>query len=139
MPRTHGFLEEAVKEIKSRPGQSANEIVLRLLEDGIAASSALNPIGSLVATLHKHHASKSVRREWKGGEYRFYPEEKLKVEKIGATQELDKSHKCNQSIGDLPTDCIDFIDALLVLPQFTNRKDVVIWLIRKGMESVEVS
>ena len=36
MDRSHGFLEEAVKEITARPGQSANGIAKRLLADGRA-------------------------------------------------------------------------------------------------------
>lgn len=139
MPRSHGFLDEAAKEIRARPGQSAQEIARRLLADGRATSTAEGPVGSLVATLHKHHAGKSVRREWRAGQYRYFPESDSEAEETGVLQPLGSSHSCEELTTGLPKDCVEYIDALAVLPQFNNRQDVVLWLIRKGMESVRVS
>ena len=139
MSRSHGFLEEAVKEIRARPGQSATEIARRLLDGGRATSTAENPIGSLVATLHKHHTGKSVRREWQAGQYRYYPEPELKTAGTGTSWILNEEDSCDEFVNGLPKDCNEYIDALLVLPQFNNRRDVMLWLMRKGMESVRVS
>ena len=140
MSRSHGFLEEAAKEIRTRPGQSANEIAKRLLADGRATSTARDPVASLVATLHKHHAAKSVRRERRAGQYRYFPgSDPESGETSASSQPLRVSHSCDGLIADLPQDYIRFIDALLVLPQFTSRRDVILWLIRKGMESAQVS
>lgn len=116
MSRSHGFLEEAVKEIRTRPGQSANEIATRLLDDGRATSTAENPIGSLVATLHKHHAGKSVRREWQAGQYRYYPQSDSKTAGTGESPILGESYPSDEFVNSLPKDCIDYIHALLVLP-----------------------
>ena len=139
MPRSHGFLEEAVKEIVARPGQSAGEIANRLLDDGRATSMALNPIGSLVATLHKHHAVKSVRREWRAGEYRYYPVFDKEPAQTNASQRLNGSYRQEDFTEMLPNDCVEFIEALAVMPQFNDRWEVLIWLIRKGIESGRLS
>ena len=98
MSRSHGFLEQAVEEIKIRPGQSANEIVNRLLQGGMATSSAQNPVGSLVATLHKHYESKGIWREWQEGQYRFYPQP-VKVpsdERASRSSESDADWKLSE-------------------------------------------
>ena len=139
MSRSHGFLEEAVKEIRIRPGQSATEIAERLLADRRATSTAENPVGALMATLHKHHAGKSVRREWQAGQYRYFPELDPEADETSAPQPADNSYSGDALATGLPKDCSEYIDALVVLPQFNNRRDVVLWLIRKGMESVRVS
>ena len=139
MSRSHGFLEEAVKEIRARPGQSANEIARRLLDDGRATSTAENPIGSLVATLHKHQAGKSVRREWQAGQYRYYAESESKSVGTNGARILGESRSCDEFFDIFLKDCIEYIDTLVVLQQFKNRRDVILWLIRKGMESVRVS
>ena len=139
MPRSHGFLEEAVKEITARPGQTANEIARRLLDDGRATSTAENPTGSLVATLHKHHAGKTVTREWQAGQYRYYPEPRPATAGINESEKTSNSYPSDDYAKWLPNDCIAYIDALAVLPQFNSRHDVVLWLIRKGMESVRVN
>ena len=139
MSRAHGFLEEAVKEIIAHPGQTANEIARRLLQDGRANSTAHNQIGSLMATLHKHHAGKSVRREWREGQYRYYPTPDSEEKETNPPQPLGDLQRSDQFAEWLPEDCLEFVDALQMLPQFINRKDVLIWLIRKGMESVRVS
>ena len=139
MSRTHGFLEEAVREIWARPGQSANEIAKRLLDDGRATSTAESPVGSLVATLHKHHAGKSVRREWRAGQFRYYPEDESEGEEAATVQHFGNLSSCDELTLELPKDCAEYIDALAVLPQFNSRREVVQWLIRKGMESVRVS
>ena len=139
MPRVHGFLDEAIKEINARPGQSATEIVNRLLLEGKVTSAAINPIGSLVATLHKHHPSKSVRREWVGGEYRFYPEAQANSIDV---ESLPKSVGHTTTVGAeewIPSDCAEFIDALLVLGRFNSHREAIVWLVRKGMESVKVN
>ena len=138
MSRSHGFLEEAVTEIYARPGQSANEIARRLLDEGRATSTAENPIGSLVATLHKHHFGKSVRREWREGQYRYYPRPEPQADEANALQSLKESSVHNELEGFLPKDCLEDIDALVRLPQFNSRHDVMLWLIRKGMESIRV-
>ena len=139
MARAHGFLEEAVKEIIARPGQTANEIAKRLLEDGRAKSMAENPIGSLVATLHKHHAAKSISREWRKGQFRYYPAGALEDSETDSLLKFGDGEAVEEPVGWLPKDCLDFVDALLELSQFSNRQDAVIWLIRKGKESVRVS
>ena len=139
MPRSHGFLEEAVKEIAARPGQSAGEIARRLLDDGRAGSTALNPIGSLVATLHKHHAVKSVRREWRDGQYRYQPVFDAEPPETTSSQRLDGCYSHYDLTELLPKDCVDYIEALAVLPQFNDRWGVLIWLVRKGMESGRLS
>ena len=139
MQRTRGFLREAVKEIQARPGQTANEIVERLLAIGRAASSAQDPVGSLVATLTKHHAEKSVRREWRDGQYRYYPVTRPKADEPNGSLPNGNPSSCDEVTIKLPEDCKEFIDALVVLPQFTSRREVVMWLVRKGMESTRVS
>ena len=139
MSRSHGFLEEAVKEIWARPGQSAQEIAESLLADGRATSTAESPMGSLVATLHKHHAGKPVRREWQGGQYRYFPESDSQSDEMTELRLPNGSDPSEELTTGLPKDCAEFIDALAVLPQFSGRRDVVLWLLRKGMESVRVS
>ena len=139
MPRIRGFLEEAVKEIGTRPGQTAREIAERLLADGRVASRAQDQRGSLVATLSKHYAEKSVRREWRDGQYRYYPIMGSEAGKADEPQPLISSSSCDALTIELSKDCKEFIDALVVLPQFKGRSEAALWLIRKGMESTRVS
>ena len=139
MPRIRGFLEEAVKEIGSRPGQTAREIAERLLAEGRVASRAQDQRGSLVATLAKHYAEKSVRRELRDGQYRYYPITSSGVDEADESQPISKFASCHALTMELPNDCKEFIDALVVLPQFKGRSEVALWLMRKGMESTRVN
>ena len=139
MSRSHGFLAEAVKEIRSRPGQSAQEIAHRLLADGRATSSAKDPVGSLVATLHKHHPGNSVRRQRRGGQFRFFPVAGSEEGEEAVSTSTGNSIANEELTAVLPRDCIEFIDALVLLRQFTTRRDAVAWLIRKGMASAEIT
>jgi len=139
MRRSHGFLEEAVKEIAMRPGQSATDIAKRLLADGRATSMAKNPVGSLLATLHKYHAEKPVRRKWEAGEYRYYPESEPDEAAPHPPQPEGKSSSGDALLLDLPKDCLEYVNALAVLPQFNTSLDAIVWLLRKGMQSTRVS
>ncbi len=139
MSRSHGFLAEAVKEIRSRPGQSAKEIAERLLADGRATSSARDPVASLVATLHKHHPGTSVRRQKRGGQFKFFPESESDEGEDAVSMPSVESRVDQDLTVALPSDCIEFIDALVILRQFTTRHEAAVWLIRKGMTSAEVT
>lgn len=139
MRRSHGFLEEAVKEIAMRPGQSATDIAKRLLADGRATSMAKNPVGSLLATLHKYHSEKPVLRRWEAGEYRYYPDSESEEAESHPPQPAAGSCLSDAFLLGLPKDCLEYVNALAILPQFSTSRDAVIWLLRKGMQSTRVS
>ena len=139
MSRSHGFLAEAVKEIRSRPGQSAKEIAERLRANGRATSSARDPVASLVATLHKHHPGNSVRRHRRGGQFRFFPVAGSEEGEVAVSTSAGNSIANEELTVVLPRDCIEFIDALVILRQCTTRHEAAVWLIRKGMTSAEVT
>ena len=80
-----------------------------------------------------------MRREWRAGQYRYFPEPNSEAGEAGAPQLSGQPYPFEELVTGLPNDCIEYIDALLKLQQFNSRRDVVVWLIRKGMESVRVS
>ena len=93
---------------------------------------AKNPVGSLVATLHKHHSEKPVVRRWEAGEYRYYPESEPDEAEPLPPQPAGKSGSDDPLILELPKDCLQYVNALALLPQFSTSRDAVIWLLRKG-------
>lgn len=140
MRRSRGFLEEALKEIVMRPGQSATEIAKRLLSEGRATSVAKNPVGSLVATLHKYHAERHVlERRWERGQYRYYPKSETDEADPQPPEPERKSSSDDALLLQLPKDCLEYVNALAVLPQFNTSLDAIVWLLRKGMQSTRVS
>ena len=100
---------------------------------------AKNPVASLVATLHKYHAEKPVRREWDGREYRYYPESELDETKPHPPMPESRSGADDALLLQLPEDCRQYVNALAVLPQFDTSLDAIVWLLRKGMQSTRVS
>ena len=139
MPRERGFLQEARKEINANPGQTAQEIVKRLLEDGRAKSAALNPEMSLAATLSKHYKDISVTRIRDQGLYRYYPSF-YSPAKIASLPEATGSPSPQNSVKlELPTHCKEAADALVTLGKFGSQKEALVWLISKGVESLKVN
>ena len=140
MRRSRGFLAEAVKEIAMRPGQSATEIAKRLLSEGRATSMAKNPVGSLVATLHKYYAeTRALQRRWENGQYRYYPRSETGEADPHPPQPERKSSSDDALLLQLPKDCREYISALVVLPQFDTSLDAIVLLLRNGMKSTRVS
>lgn len=71
--RVTGFSRTAKSYVEQHPGKTAQEIVRYLLGTGAVQSAALEPEGSLVATLHKHHIQLGLERRYDNGTYRYYP------------------------------------------------------------------
>ncbi len=100
---------------------------------------AKNPVGSLLATLHKYHAEKPVQRRWENGEYRYYPESEPDEIEPHPPQPEDTSGTSDALLQELPRDCLEYVNTLAVLPQFSTSLDAIVWLLRKGMQSARVS
>ena len=139
MPRVRGFLDEAVKEIRNRPGQTAGEIVDRLLVEGRVVSKAQDPKGSLVATLAKHHAEKPIYRQRIDGKYRYYPVLDPEAEQTDVPVTVNDISPSDVLTIEVPKECRAAIDAIAVLLPLESRAEAAIWLIRKGIESTSVT
>lgn len=127
--RARGFLEWAIEYINSNPGLTAPEIARKALSLGIVVSTAQNPEGSLVATLHKHHSDqgRSVVRRKELGVFRFYPgdfEEEVS-DPIPDTPSSDRITK------DKLQKLISLADELVDVGKFGTQADALVWLIQK--------
>jgi hypothetical protein len=136
--RIHGFLQEAIAEIQRRPGQSAHEIVDRLLRTGDVQSAAVDPYPSLEGTLHKHHEHHGVERRKEGGVYRYYP-----VGSAEVTNQIPTGSRGNEAKEEdvqvtlrLPRRVTDVADALVAAGTRANRAGAVAWLVEKGIASL---
>ena len=125
--RAQGFLSWAEDYIASNPGLTAQEIAQTCLDRGIVTSSAGNPLGSLVATLHKHHLDhgKIVRRRAPGERaYRYYPRK-------AQSQAVD-AKSGTPSPDRLTPDHLQKLrciaNALVDLGKFNSQADAIVWL-----------
>ena len=125
--RAQGFLSWAEDYIASNPGLTAQEIAQTCLARGIVTSGAGNPLGSLVATLHKHHLDhgKIVRRRGPGERaYRYYPR-KAQSQAVDARSGTAPSDRLTpEHLQKLR--CI--ANALVDLGKFKNHADALDWL-----------
>lgn len=128
----HGFLEWAEDYIDSNPGRTAQHIVHTGLASGAVASDAGNPQGSLVATLHKHHADHGrIVRHWDQIDrvYRFYPAgARTRVYAKPASPEPPTPAAAPAvTIGQLR----NVADTLVHLGKFPNQADALLWLVQE--------
>ena len=129
--RARGFLQWAEDFIQRNPGNTAQVIAQRCLDARVIASTAQNPVGSLVATLHKHFSDqgRNVVRRREFGVYRFYP--------------TNPPGNGDHNPGTKPTEStppkitaeqlqqyVSVADELVALGKFENQKDALVWLIR---------
>ena len=135
--RGSGFLDAARELITKRQGQTAQEIAAQLLDSGKATSYAQNPIGSFVATLHKHYPDIGAVRRKEGGAYRFYPGV---WDQDGALP--NNNHRVQSSGADdvrmsvnVRRSWVDLIDRAVDLGKYTGREEALQALIEKGLAS----
>ena len=138
MPRERGFLQEARKEISNNPGQTAQEIASQLLSDGRATSAAQNPEMSLVATLSKHYKDISVVRSREKGRFRYYPSSYSRTKVISSPEVVGSPAPEDSVTLELPTHSRDAADALVTLGKFGSQEEALVWLISKGVESLNL-
>ena len=133
--RIHGFLHEAIAEIKSRPGQSAHELVDRLLRGGRVQSAAVNPYPSLEGTLHKHHREHGVSRRYEGGVYRYYPDPPSPQSTHSSPVAVQDDEDVLVSLR-IARRVADVADTLVAVGTVPNRASGINWLLEKGLSSL---
>ena len=130
--RARGFLEWAEGYIHTNPGLTAQEIAQKCLDKGIVASTAQNPVASLVATLHKHHSDQGryVVRRKEFGVYRFYPSNSL--EDVVNSPRMKPAESTSAKItSDQLQQYVSLADELIDVGKFETQADALVWLIQK--------
>lgn len=128
--KARGFLQEArvFVEDEHHLGLSAPEIVKALLKTGRVKSVARNPVGSLVATLNKHHHDIKLERRREGGVYRYYPVASGQPPSKSTTPDFDETVSIR-----LPKDRLEVADLLVEVGQHKSRSEALAWLVAQGI------
>lgn len=142
--RARGFSDKAGPFIKRNPGLPAHDIVRQLLASGLVRSEAQDPVGSLVATLHKHRRQIGVERRKEGGVYRYYPKNghtSVGEEVIVSPQDsvITAPDEVVLLMVKLPASLLDVIDVLVATNQCKDRGAAVAWLVERGISSMRLS
>ena len=136
--RIVGFMELARQIINKTPGLTAQEVYRRADEiarqEGRKLSAAKSPQGSLVATLHKHHAQYGLRREKDGRGYRYYPANlSFETPPSATIGPVATSNGCCLA---LPPELDKQLDALISLGRFNDRHEAQQALIAMGLQTM---
>ena len=129
--RARGFLQWAEDFIRRNPGNTAQVIAQKCLDERVVASTAQNPVGSLVATLHKHFSDqgRNVVRRKEFGVYRFFPANP--TEDVAGSPGTEPTESTPTKItAEQLQQYVSVADQLVNLGKFGTQKDALVWLIR---------
>ena len=143
---TRGFLQQAKQEIFSQPGQTAQQIVRKVLASGKVGSQAVDPENSFSATLSKHYQDiGATRKKIDGRSFRYFPLDGLPVDEPTASKvdSFQAPIALNENIVTITLpegeDHLKFADALVTTGLCQTRNEALILLMSKGIESIKRS
>ena len=136
--RIVGFMELARQILNQTPGLRAQEVYKRANEmakqQGRKLSASKSPQGSLVATLHKHHAHYGLKRERVGREYLYYPRDPGIAPASPAAAGIATSS--NGCCLNLPAELHKRVEALVNLGRFRDEQEAQQELIAIGLQTL---
>ena len=142
---SRGFLQQAKQEIFSQPGQTAKQIVRKVLASGKVGSQAVDPENSFSATLSKHYQDIGVTRKKIDGAFRYFPLDGLPVDEPPASKvdSFQSPIALNENIVTITLpegeDHLKFADALVTTGLCQTRNEALLLLMSKGIESIKRS
>lgn len=133
--RIVGFMASARQIVQQTPGLTAQEVYKRANEmakqRGTKLSAAKSPQGSLVATLHKHHAPYGLERRRVGRQYLYY----INAASPASPPATGIATNSNVSL-TLPEEVDKRLEALVSLGRFRDKQEAQRELISIGLQTL---